>query len=143
MGEVVVDEGRVLGAHPSKLLLDGLEFLVRHVIKRDQAGPSALNAPQQLVEFEAHNASLAVLGVLDQKHHQEGNDRCPGVDDELPGIGVVEVGPGQSPDHDDNERGEKSPMQAHSVCGPLRKSTECLFHAATPHGTLSYWKAQV
>lgn len=39
----------------------------------------------QLVELGLDGA-VAVLRVLDQEQHQEGDDRGAGVDDELPGV---------------------------------------------------------
>ena len=40
------------------------------------------------VEFHLDRGAVAVLRVLDQENHQEGDDGRAGVDDELPGVGV-------------------------------------------------------
>ena len=50
----------------------------------------ALHGPDQLVQLELHRRGVAVLGVLDQEDHQEGDDRGAGVDDQLPGVAEVE-----------------------------------------------------
>jgi hypothetical protein len=55
----------------------------------------------QFVEFGLDRDTVAVLGVLDEEHHQEGDDRRAGVDDELPGVGIAEHGPCYRPRDDD------------------------------------------
>jgi hypothetical protein len=53
--------------------------------------------------------SIAVLRVLDQKHHKEGDDRRGGVDDQLPGIGKMKRWSGDNPDKNDEHGSGKSP----------------------------------
>ena len=55
----------------------------------------------QFVELGLERGAVAVLGVLDQEHHEEGDDGRPGVDDQLPGIGEAEKRPARGPDDDD------------------------------------------
>ena len=43
------------------------------------------------VQLQMNGAGVAILRVLDQEHHEEGDDGRAGIDDELPGIRVVEV----------------------------------------------------
>jgi len=45
--------------------------------------------------------SISILCVLDQKNHQESNDRSAGVDDQLPRVAVVEQWAGDYPRDDD------------------------------------------
>jgi hypothetical protein len=52
---------------------------------------------------------VAVLRVLDQKHHQKGNDRRGGVDDQLPGIGKMNRWSGENPDKNYEHGSSKSP----------------------------------
>src|SRR4051794_8213531 len=49
-----------------------------------------------------NRARIAALGALDQKNHQECDDRGPRIDHELPGIGPAEYRPGDGP-HDNAE----------------------------------------
>jgi len=44
----------------------------------------------QLVQLGLDGAAVPVLGVLDQEHHQEDDNRGAGVDDQLPGVGEAE-----------------------------------------------------
>jgi hypothetical protein len=53
------------------------------------------------------NVVVPVLRVLNQKHHQE----CDGgrrIDDQLPGVVVVKIWPGERPYADQNDSSEKS-----------------------------------
>ena len=44
----------------------------------------------EFVKLDMHCLSVPVLRVLNKKNHQEGNDGCPGVYNELPGIAEAE-----------------------------------------------------
>src|SRR5690348_5720920 len=55
----------------------------------------------QLVKLDLYRGPVPVLGVLNEKNHQEGNNGRAGIDDELPSVGVAEVGASESPDHDE------------------------------------------
>ena len=60
-------------------ILDGGEFVLR-----------ALHRQHQFRQFELDRQRVAVLGVLDQENHQERDDGGAGVDDQLPGVAVIE-----------------------------------------------------
>jgi hypothetical protein len=47
----------------------------------------------QLVEFQVDCACVTILRVLDDEDHQERDDGCARIDDQLPSIGVAEDGP--------------------------------------------------
>src|SRR5271170_7673970 len=55
---------------------------------------------------------IAVLGVLDEKYHEKCDNRCASIDNQLPGIGVMEDGPGKTPGDDDRNRSDKGPAGA-------------------------------
>src|SRR5438132_1248954 len=46
--------------------------------------------PDQFVELRLNRRAIAVLGVLDEEHHQEGDDGRAGVDHQLPGVRETE-----------------------------------------------------
>ena len=97
MGKIIVDKRCVLVTHPGEFLPNELKVVVRHVIEFDQSSPCTFDTTQQFVELQGDNSCLSVLGVLDEEDHQESNDRRSGVDEKLPGVGVVEVGSRQRP----------------------------------------------
>ena len=52
---------------------------------------------------------VAVLGVLDKKHHEERYNGRPRVDDKLPGIGVMKSWSGNGPSDYDQDGSGKGP----------------------------------
>src|SRR3984957_4767525 len=66
----------------------------------------------QLVQFQVNCPRIAVLRVLDEKHHQKGDNRCASIDDQLPGIRIVKDGTADRPDQNDRDCADKSPTGA-------------------------------
>lgn len=64
---------------------DVLQFVVSKMFNSDERVVSDAH-PDQLVEPDLDRRTVPVLRVLDQEDHQEGNDRRPGIDDELPRV---------------------------------------------------------
>ena len=62
----------------------------------------AVRRTNQLVELELEGVSIAILGVLNNEHHEKGEDRRAGVDDQLPGIAEPEDRARDGP-NDDNK----------------------------------------
>ena len=116
MGKIIVDKRCVLVTQPGEFLPNELKVVVRHVIEFDQSSPCTFDTTQQFVELQSDNSCLSVLGVLDEEDHQESNDRCSGVDEKLPGVGVVEVGSRQRPHDDGDEGNQKGPIGANRMC---------------------------
>src|SRR3954454_1074840 len=79
---------------PIKGLLDLFHLGLRQILQVEQRVPRLLVDPDQFVELEMDSARVAALRALDQENHQERDNRCPRVDDELPGVGPAEYRPG-------------------------------------------------
>src|SRR6266850_1095805 len=69
-------------------------------------------------------AGILVLRVLDQEHHEEGEDRGARVDHELPGIRVVKSGAGHGPGENDRHRHPERPCRARDRGGALGEMIE-------------------
>src|SRR5580693_1058333 len=69
----------------------------------------------QFVQFQMYGPGIAILRILNQEHHQECNDRGTGINDQLPGIGVMEDRTCESPDYNDPNRNAKGPSRAEIV----------------------------
>src|ERR1044072_7982587 len=69
------------------------ELLILEVLEIEQRVVRALGRADQLVELDLHRLGVAVLRVLDEEHHEEGDDRGRSVDYELPGIAQAEDRP--------------------------------------------------
>jgi hypothetical protein len=59
-----------------------------------------------------NSLGVAVLGVLNQKHHQECDDGRARVDNQLPGIRKLEGWSGYGPNYYDENRYGKGPRAA-------------------------------
>ena len=71
-----------------------------------------LPVPNDFVEFEVDGLGIAVLRVLNQKHHRERDDGRAGVDNVLPGIGEMKGRSGKRPDNDNQDGCCESPGAA-------------------------------
>ena len=47
----------------------------------------------ELIKFDVHGFCIAILGILNQEHHEEGDDGGSCVDDQLPRIAKAEERP--------------------------------------------------
>lgn len=104
-------------AHLLVLVGEFLQFVVREMLDVDHLVLRLIDRLDDFVELEVDGARVAILRVLDQEHHKESDDRRAGVDDELPGIRVVEVRPRDKPQRDDQQRGEERPFVADQIGG--------------------------
>ena len=68
------------------MLLNRIQVFLFKLFDLQQRIMSALRIPYQFVQFELNGLCVTILGVLDQEHHQECNNRCARVDNKLPGI---------------------------------------------------------
>ena len=73
-------------------LLQFLELDVGQILDRGDAVRRTFHRDHQLREFDLES-ERAVLGVLNQKHHEKDNDGRRRVDDELPGVAVLKERP--------------------------------------------------
>src|SRR5205814_432341 len=84
----------VILARRFRLGLELLELALESVIgiglRPDVPVARLRDRADELVQLQLGRLRIAVLGVLDEEHHQEGHDRGPGVDDELPGVRETE-----------------------------------------------------
>src|SRR5262245_11836912 len=78
-----------------------------------------------------------VLRSLDQKHHQESNDRRARVDDELPRIRKMKERSGDGPNNNGPEREQKSVRGAGGSRGLIGKPLEQISPVLSSHRTLS------
>ncbi len=77
-----------------------------------------------------HRFGVAVLGVLDQEHHQKSDDGRGGIDDELPRIGKMKSGAGEQPNGNYQDGPGESPRAAEQDSGSARKDTKSVAHDA-------------
>ena len=98
-----------------EFLFQPVQFRFREIFQIHQVVARALSDADQFVELQMHHFGVAILRVLNQEDHQEGDDRRTRVDDELPRIGVAEYRPSRPPGDDDNKRDGECPRRAHNM----------------------------
>src|SRR5919109_5353541 len=80
--------------------------------------------PDQFIELQLDRGAIPVLGVLEEEHHQEGHNRRPGVDHQLPGIAEAERWAGERPAQDDQHGEDEGQRMAHRPGRLLGKASE-------------------
>lgn len=110
-----IDGAAVLGER-LELAVELVEVFVAKVLKTDVRVTRTLGGADQLVQLDLHGLAVAVLGVLNKEHHQEGDDGSAGINHQLPGVRVVERRAGERP-NTDNKDGTK---EHRSAAGPDR-----------------------
>src|SRR5271166_4772437 len=87
---------------------DFLDLLLGQMLDADE-GIMGLAHPNELVQLDLNGGGIPVLCVLDQEHHQEGDDGRPCVDDKLPRIRKIKEWPADRPHDDGGDRKSKHP----------------------------------
>ena len=116
----------VLGsfAHLSELLFELLKFLIGKVLEIDEFIARVFNRANKFVQFQMDCLGIAILCVLNQKYHQEGDNGRSGIDDQLPRVGKMKSGASKEPDDNDKHSCGKCPCAAEHTGGTPREHTE-------------------
>jgi hypothetical protein len=109
-----------------KAFLQLLDLIFRQILKPHHAVLGVFIRADEFVQLQLNCRGVAVLGVLDQEHHEESDDRGAGVDDELPGIGVAESRAGDRPGRDYDDGPDERVSAPALLRGPLRRSREAI-----------------
>jgi hypothetical protein len=88
-----------------ELFFERGELFFAEIFEHDQFVAGSFDGADEFVEFEMDRFGIAILHVLDEENHQEGDNRGAGIDDELPGVGEVKKRAGDGPKCDD-EKGD-------------------------------------
>ena len=107
-----------------KAAFEVIELRVRKIFQVKQFIAGALAHPDQFIELEMERRAVAVLCILDEKHHQKSNNGGSCVDDQLPGVRVVKQRTSDRPDHDCKARDGKGGRPATLARCPLRDGVE-------------------
>ena len=73
-----------------------------------------------------HRFGVTILGVLNQKYHEEGDDCRRGVYDQLPSVREMKCRASEDPDEDDEHRPAKGPGAAKHHGRMARENSECV-----------------
>lgn len=103
-----------------KFPLQMVKFLVGKVFEIHEAGAGALHCAQQFIKLEVNGAAVAVLSILNQEDDEKSNDGCARVDDQLPGVRVMEKGANKSPDKNCRSGQDKCPGRTDRLSDEFR-----------------------
>ena len=95
-----------------ELLFKFFQILIGKIFKIDQFVSRVFERADDLVELQLKCLSIAVLRVLNEEHHQEGDDGRASINDKLPCVRKMKRRPGRAPDNDDQNRNGESPCAA-------------------------------
>lgn len=107
-----------------------IQFRPGHLLDPDQILPRR-GCPNELINLHLQRGAVPVLGILNQKNHQERDDAADGIHDKLPCIGKAEQWPTYQPDDDEAARQPERPRSAGSARGLRGKSGEPVFVGAS------------
>lgn len=80
----------------------GFQFLFVQLLDADVL-VSGFRRQDELVELCLHRLPIAILRVLQEEHHQKGDDRRACVDDEFPRVTEAKKRPGDGPQKNDDD----------------------------------------
>lgn len=63
----------------------------------------------KFIKFYLYRLRIPILGILNEKHHEEGHDRRPGIDHELPSVAKSKYRTCNDPHHDYRDRQKECP----------------------------------
>ena len=69
--------------------LDPFQFRFCQMFDSDELVPRRGYGADQFIDLGLNGRAVAILRILDQEDHEEGYDGRTGVDDQLPGVGIV------------------------------------------------------
>ena len=99
---------------------DFVELFVRELFDPNKRIMCAADS-DQLIKLDLDGSSIAVLGILNQKHHKKGDDGSAGIDDKLPSVRELKERSARRPDYDGHDREREYPGSADSACCDLGK----------------------
>ena len=87
-----------------------IELLVAQIFNIHHLISGSVDRMDQLIQFKVDRACVSVLSILNQEDHKKGNDGRTGVDDQLPGVGIMKDRSRRTPHDDYRDRSEKRPL---------------------------------
>jgi len=109
----------------TEILVKLLQFYFRQVFDRGKSVLGAFHRNDELGQLGLQRHGVAVLGILDEKNHQECDDRRSSVDHELPSVAVAKGWTGDGPNKDEACRKQKrSGRTRHPSCRMREPSKE-------------------
>eukprot|EP01036_Dinobryon_divergens_P040135 gene40134-53026_t len=104
-----------------------IQAVLLQLFQVQQGVVGAFGGADQLVDLDLQGLGVAVLRVLDQEHHEEGDDGGAGVDHQLPSVRKAEHRPADSPKGHYGDRCQKGQRAAKGCGNPLCQKVKAAF----------------
>lgn len=114
-----------------EFILQELQLIILHVFDVDERIARRVDRLNKLIELEVNRARVAVLRILDEEDHEEGEDGRTGVHEELPFLGIMEERARERPKKDERDGRHECPRRAHERTDQLREFSEKVVHASS------------
>lgn len=101
-----------------------IQFFIRKIFNIDHVIVRGAVRTDQLVEFKVNGFGVTVLRILDEEDNQKSEHAGAGIDDKLPGIGIVENWSADSPHHQRKDCAQKHHGMSHQPRGFAGEATE-------------------
>jgi len=109
-----------------------VDFFLGEIFDTDKGIPGRAGA-NELVKLGLQRCTVAILRVLDQEYHQEGNDGRSGVDYQLPGFRIAKRWPREAPYDNYGTANKERHWMAGRPCGGIGDYGET---PGKPHNSL-------
>src|SRR5215831_11278786 len=101
-------------------LFQRVQLFVGKLFHVNQFVAGRMVGADQFIQLEVERFGIAVLGVLYEEDNKKRDNRCAGVDDQLPGIGKAKVRTENRPRHN-HRHGQKEHVRTANQHGRLRR----------------------
>ena len=107
-----------------ELFFELFQVLVRKPFKIDKFISRAFDGANNLIKFQMNGFGIAVLGVLNQEHHQKCDDGRAGINNQLPSVRKMKRWSGGAPYYDDKNSHRECPRAAQDDRGIARENAK-------------------
>lgn len=90
--------------------MDEIQLLVTKLFDVHHLVSCLVDRVNEFIQFEVDRTRVSILGVLNDEHHEERDDRRSSIYDKLPGIRVVEERSRDRPNSDDENGAYERPF---------------------------------
>lgn len=117
-------------ADPLVALFQLVQLFIRKFLDVDEIVIRRMMRADEFVQLQVQSLGVSVLSVLDEKDDEKRNDTGAGIDHQLPGIRIMKIGAGNSPDHQNGNGSKKDTWVAYKLRGIAGKPAEPQIDAA-------------
>lgn len=104
--------------------MEDIQFVIAEAFDVHHLIAGGADGVNKFIELEIDRLRVAILGVLNEKHHEKSDDGGPSVDDELPGVGILKDRTSRGPNQHNKHCARECPLGANPSRRTSGKSCE-------------------